>query len=196
MLRIAVDNTARLERLINDIMDWSKFQAGCLKLCCRPCDPGALLEGAALSLRPLWASKGLRVSVSCAARHSAWADPDRAMQVLVNLLSNAVKFTPPRGWVHLAARDGLDCVLFSVEDSGPGIPKTEQGRMFQRFMQGRAGTAEGAGTGLGLALCRAFVELHRGRISVFSREGAGSRFEFTLPTQAPLVADSLLESPA
>jgi signal transduction histidine kinase len=109
------------------------------------------------------------------------ADERKIRQVVLNLLSNALKFTPEGGRIEIAAapKDGL--VEVSVSDTGVGIAPEDQEAVFEEFRQ--VGTAEkkGEGTGLGLTLCRKFVELHGGRIWVKSQVGAGSTFTFTIP---------------
>ena len=109
------------------------------------------------------------------------ADERKIRQVVLNLLSNAIKFTPEGGRIEVAAvpRDGL--VEVSVSDTGVGIAPEDQEAVFEEFRQ--VGTAErkAEGTGLGLTLCRKFVELHGGRIWVKSQEGVGSTFTFTIP---------------
>ena len=111
------------------------------------------------------------------------ADERKIRQVVLNLLSNAIKFTPEGGRIEVAAvpRDGL--VEVSVSDTGVGIAPEDQEAVFEEFRQ--VGTAEkkAEGTGLGLTLCRKFVELHGGRIWVKSQLGAGSTFTFTIPVR-------------
>jgi signal transduction histidine kinase len=106
-------------------------------------------------------------------------DADRIQQVLGNLLSNAVKITPRGGrvWVRCRARRGL--ASFSVGDTGPGIPREQQRRIFDPFVRGAG--ARYQGTGLGLSIARAIVEAHGGRLWVVSRPGKGATFRFTLP---------------
>jgi signal transduction histidine kinase len=110
-------------------------------------------------------------------------DERKVRQVMLNLLSNAIKFTPEGGRIDVSAvaKDGL--VEVSVSDTGIGIAREDQEKVFEEF--GQVGTAakKVEGTGLGLTLCRKFVELHGGRIWVKSQEGVGSTFTFTIPTR-------------
>ncbi|HVE11878.1 MAG TPA: HAMP domain-containing sensor histidine kinase, partial [Elusimicrobiota bacterium] len=190
VIAIATKNADRLNRLIDDIMDFSKLQAGKLRLSPEPVDPTALVNEAIESLRAWAVSKGVRV-VNATEEPPArvWADPGRALQVLVNLLSNAIKFTPPGGKIEVSAVPGrhehLGTIVFKVKDSGPGIPHGDLERVFAAFEQAAVegkSAAGGTGTGLGLTLAKAMVELQGGRIWAESWKGLGASFLFTLPT--------------
>jgi signal transduction histidine kinase len=111
------------------------------------------------------------------------ADERKIRQVVLNLLSNAIKFTPEGGRIEVAALPKDGAVEVSVSDTGIGIAPTDQEAVFEEFRQ--VGTAEkkAEGTGLGLTLCRKFVELHGGRIWVKSQVGVGSTFTFTIPVR-------------
>jgi signal transduction histidine kinase len=108
-------------------------------------------------------------------------DERRIRQVVINLLSNAVKFTPAGGSIDVSASRVDGEVRVSVADTGPGIAPEDQQRIFEEFQQAEAGKEQREGTGLGLALSKRLVELHRGRIWVDSGLGRGSTFTFTLP---------------
>jgi signal transduction histidine kinase len=107
-------------------------------------------------------------------------DERRILQVFSNLLANAMRHTSPQGRVTLAAQAEKDAVIFTVEDTGTGIPAEHLPRIFDRFWHYRQGTA-GKGTGLGLAIARGIVEAHGGRIWVESPPGQGATFRFTVP---------------
>ena len=111
------------------------------------------------------------------------ADERKVRQVVLNLLSNAIKFTPEGGCIEVSAtpKDGL--VEVSVSDTGIGIAPDDQDKVFEEFRQVGTAAKKVEGTGLGLTLCRKFVELHGGRIWVKSQEGAGSTFTFTIPVR-------------
>jgi signal transduction histidine kinase len=109
------------------------------------------------------------------------ADQRKVKQVLLNLLSNAVKFTPEGGRIHVRAGLANGSVEISVTDTGIGIAAEDQEAVFEEFRQVGAADKKAEGAGLGLALCRRFVELHGGTISVKSEVGAGSTFTFALP---------------
>jgi signal transduction histidine kinase len=111
------------------------------------------------------------------------ADERKIRQVLLNLLSNAIKFTPEGGRIEVRAVPVDGSVEVSVTDTGVGIAREDQDAVFEEFRQVGASAAMHEGTGLGLALCRKFVELHGGTIWVTSAVGAGSTFTFTLPVR-------------
>jgi signal transduction histidine kinase len=111
------------------------------------------------------------------------ADQRKVKQVLLNLLSNAVKFTPEGGWIDVRAAIVGGTVEVAVTDTGIGIAPEDQEAVFEEFRQVGKSDKKAEGTGLGLALCRKFVELHGGRIWVKSQVGQGSTFTFTLPVR-------------
>ena len=185
MLEIAVQNTDRLVRLINDILDIERIESGRVTMELRPVDAAELARHAVEVMSAMAEKAGVRLTVR-AERQPLEADPDRILQVLTNLLSNAVKFSPPGGEVALTVerRDGE--VVFRVRDQGRGIPADRLESIFERFQQVDSSDArEKGGTGLGLAICRSIVQQHGGQIGVESTPGAGSTFTFTLPGGAP-----------
>jgi signal transduction histidine kinase len=122
---------------------------------------------------------------------TAWADPDRVAEVLTNLLGNAIKFSPTRGNVTVSlARSGNNWVKISITDTGPGIRPEEASRIFDKFYQvSHPEQPKATGTGLGLPIAKALVEMHGGRIWLESQAGQGSIFSFTLPAEQPLKLD-------
>src|SRR5690606_4503478 len=111
----------------------------------------------------------------------AWSDPIRVRQIIGNLVSNAVKFTQ-RGYVEVrVGRDGEEAMI-TVEDTGPGIARGDQGAIFEDFSQVGDLKARGAGTGLGLAITRRLVRMHGGRVSLESQIGKGAKFTIWLPS--------------
>jgi signal transduction histidine kinase len=168
--------------LINDILDLSKIEAGRMELELTDFDMPTAIENALMLVRERVGRRSLTLHKSVdAGVGQIRADERKIRQVVLNLLSNAIKFTPERGRIEVAAvaRDGS--VEVSVSDTGVGIAPEDQERVFEEFRQ--VGTAEkkAEGTGLGLTLCRKFVELHGGRIWVKSQQGQGSVFTFTIP---------------
>ena len=118
----------------------------------------------------------------------------RIEQVLTNLISNAVKFTPAEGTVTVLGEDLGDRIRMAVRDTGIGIPKEEQEKIFQRFYQvDSSATRSYRGAGLGLTICKFIVEYHRGRIWVESEEGKGSTFYFELPKELPKDEDLVID---
>jgi signal transduction histidine kinase/putative methionine-R-sulfoxide reductase with GAF domain len=168
--------------LINDILDLSKIEAGRMELELTDFHLPAALDHALTLVRERAARRGIALQTNVDERlGQIQADERKIRQVVLNLLSNAIKFTPEGGRIAVGAvlRDGF--VEVSVSDTGVGIAPEDQEAVFEEFRQ--VGTAEkkAEGTGLGLTLCRRFVELHGGRIWVTSQVGIGSTFTFTLP---------------
>ncbi|MBI5241478.1 MAG: HAMP domain-containing histidine kinase [Elusimicrobia bacterium] len=190
MLSLAIKNTSRLEGLINDIMDYSKIVAGKMTVTTEPCEARSLVNDAVDAMQALALSKGVKLvreveeglpRVSAEAR--------RVVQVLTNLVSNAVKFSPTRGTVTVSVKAGrfehAGTLVFRVKDMGCGIPAADIEKVFDMFMQSAASAQKKTdGTGLGLTLARAMVELHGGRIWAESWKGAGASFFFTIPVAA------------
>jgi len=182
-------NTDRLARLINELLDLARMEAGRIDL--KPTDLSLvpLTKEAAESLRPMATEKLVDLEIASAdASVTAWADRDKVTQVLMNIIGNAIKFTPPHGRVTVAVeRNGAGWVQLSVTDTGPGIPAEETDKIFAKFYQAaQAGKQKTKGTGLGLAISKALVEMHGGRLWVESEVGKGSVFSFTLPAQQAL----------
>ena len=181
MVDIAVQNTDRLVRLINDILDIERIESGEVSMDVRPTDAAGLVQQAAEVMQGLAERAGVRLEAA-AEPAALVADPDRIVQTLTNLLSNAIKFSPQGGLVTVRARRVGADVLFEVRDTGRGIPADKLGAVFERFQQVDASDArEKGGTGLGLPICRSIVQQHGGRIWAESVEGRGSTFSFTLP---------------
>jgi signal transduction histidine kinase len=168
--------------LINDILDLSKIEAGRMELELSDFDLPTALDNALMLVRERAGRRSITLQMSVDERlGEVRADERKIRQVVLNLLSNAIKFTPEGGRIEVAAvpQDGL--VEVSVSDTGVGIATEDQDAIFEEFRQ--VGTAEkkAEGTGLGLTLCRKFIELHGGRIWVTSQVGVGATFTFTIP---------------
>jgi K+-sensing histidine kinase KdpD len=173
----------QMNRLIGDLLDAVRLQAGRLSLELRMVDVGEILHQAEEMFRFQSGQRHIRLETASPPHPvHVWADPERTLQVLGNLLGNALKFTGERGIVTLAARPDGGRVVFMVADTGPGIPPDNIERLFDRFWQARR--TDRRGVGLGLAIAKAIVEAHGGRIWVESAPGHGSTFSFTLPTAA------------
>jgi PAS domain S-box-containing protein len=167
-----------LSELLNDVIDFSKIEAGLLELACEPVDPAALVEGVVRMLRPQSEAKGLQVIVD-ADPSIGWvrADPVRLRQALFNLVGNAVKFTQKGHVVVRCRRADAGVLRLEVEDTGVGISRDAQQRLFQRFHQADPSTTRKfGGSGLGLAITRRLAELMAGHVGFTSIEGQGSTF--------------------
>ena len=181
MLDIAVINTDRLIRLLNDILDVEKLDSGSAEMHRRLCNAGELMRGSADVMRPMAQKHGIALDV-VESEVSFWGDPDRLAQCLTNLLSNAIKFSDAGGRVTLRAAPSDGELRFEVADQGRGIPWSNQASIFERFQQVDASDSrKKGGTGLGLAISRSIVQQHGGKIWVESQLGKGSKFFFTIP---------------
>ncbi|MGE5224016.1 MAG: ATP-binding protein [Omnitrophica WOR_2 bacterium] len=173
-----------LDRLIRDVLDLASSQAGQMNLICKPLDLVPILIDTAAMGEQLAEQKNLQFRSEIPERlPMVWGDKTRLRQVLLNLLSNAVKFTA-HGEVTLTVSYQQNEILISVEDTGLGIAKGEQEKIFDEFYQSDRSTVRGyGGAGLGLAITRRLVEMHGGKIWASSdgMEGCGSTFCFTLP---------------
>lgn len=187
MVRIARTNTERLIRLINDILDLEKMEAGKLELKVSTPECADLVESAFASVRGMADGAGVSLHAEVTGTPQVKADRDRLVQVLTNLVSNAVKFSPQGAGVTVRVGEEEDGrVRFSVVDQGPGISQEQRARLFGRFQQlDSSDTRSKGGTGLGLAISQAIVEQHGSRITVESEEGRGSTFTFTLESARP-----------
>jgi PAS domain S-box-containing protein len=193
MLEIAVSNTDRLVRLINDILDLERIGSGKHELSRTLVDVLDLMNAAADGVHAIAQQADVNVVVE-PVEASLWIDSDRIVQTLTNLLSNAIKFSPSGTTVTLSARqDGI--FTFCVADEGRGVPADKLETIFERFKQVDASDSrDKGGSGLGLAICRSIVEAHGGRIWVETLT-PGSRFLFTIPQRpvdAPANALSVL----
>jgi signal transduction histidine kinase len=170
--------------LINDILDLSKIEAGRMELELTNFHLPTALDNALTLVRERAGRRSITLQTSVDERlGEVRADERKFRQVVLNLLSNAIKFTPEGGRIEVGALPNDGFVEVSVSDTGVGIASEDQEAVFEEFRQ--VGTAEkkAEGTGLGLTLCRKFVELHGGRIWVTSQVGVGSTFTFTLPVR-------------
>ncbi|CAI8822332.1 KinB sensor domain-containing domain [Pseudomonas serbica] len=168
----------RLMQLINDLLNFSRYQNGLQKLTLTPCSIDDLLEQARIRFTDGAQEKGveLLVEIQGPLPHLQ-ADQPQLDRVLDNLIDNALRHTAAGGLIRLQARRHGDRVIISVEDNGEGIAYGQQGRIFEPFVQ--VGRKKG-GAGLGLALCKEIVQLHGGRMGVYSRPGQGTQFYMTL----------------
>jgi len=183
ILRIGLDNAARLNRLIDALLDITKIEAGVMPMYLSRTDLGGLVAKLAADYSLLAGEKKLTLTKDLPeAPLATYCDSEKLVQVLVNLLSNALKFTPEGGEVRLTLRPWEGEALFCVENSGPGIDPADIPRLFGKFAQlGGKAAAGQRGTGLGLAISKGIVEMHRGRIWVESQPGKGCKFYILLP---------------
>jgi PAS domain S-box-containing protein len=196
MLQVAAEQSDRLVRLVNDILDLGRLESGKVALTMKTCDAAALIQQSVETMRTNAEQGQIALSVN-APLLPVWADSDSIIQTLTNLLSNAIKFSPPHTTISISAEPthskaivgypqgsiSQPLVLFKVQDQGRGIPLDKIEIVFERFQQVDASDSrQKGGTGLGLAICRHIIEQHNGHIWAESVLGQGSTFYFTLPT--------------
>ena len=179
LLNTVNEEMQRLMQLINDLLNFSRYQNGMQKLTLTPCDLGQMLEDARARFAEPATARNIELLVELQQPLPVLsADQVQLERVLDNLLDNALRHTPSGGQIRLQARRHGERVIISIEDNGEGIAYSQQGRIFEPFVQ--VGRKKG-GAGLGLALCKEIVQLHGGRIGVYSRPGQGTQFYMALP---------------
>ena len=184
---VILDNTRHLVRLLNDLLDLARSDAG--RLTIRPVRTGTtgLIEDAVRTMRAQLDARGQKLALEIAPDlPQIEADRDRIRQVLVNLLTNANEYCPQGANIGVKARRAGAEVEIDVIDDGPGIPAEQLEHIFERFSRGDAGeTQRVGGTGLGLAISKSLIELHGGTIGAESTPGEGSIFRIRLPATVP-----------
>jgi len=178
MIRIAAANTDRLVRMVDDMLDLERDAAGVAQYTLESCAVASLLEEAVADCRHLFSPNDVTLDIR-SLDASVIADKRRLHQVLCNLLGNAAKFAPVGSTVRLSATRQTGLVRFTVEDEGPGIAAKDRDQIFNRFYQGAG--SDHTGSGLGLSICRAFVNGMSGTIYVDNTAGGGARFFVDLP---------------
>jgi len=193
-LKVILRNSQHLSSLIDDILDLSQIEAGRWALTKERVALAEIIEAARVAVQPLYESKGLYLRTEIAPDLPlVFCDRTRIREVILNLLSNAGRFTERGGVEVRAVREGRD-VLLQVTDTGPGIGREQQGKIFKPFEQldGSIRRLHG-GSGLGLSISKAFVDLHGGRMGLESELGRGTTFFVRLPIDPPMAVD---EGPA
>lgn len=197
MTLIAMNNADRLVRLINDILDIEKIEAGKLQFHMQAVELSDLIQETVAANKAYALKYEIKVVVAASLpRIEVNGDRDRLIQVLTNLLSNACKFSPAGAEVRIDMAIQMNMVRISVKDAGHGIPENFKSQIFQKFCQADSSdTREKGGTGLGLNISRAIVEQHGGHIDFESTLQGGTCFWFSLPLK-PLTTGSLVGTPA
>jgi signal transduction histidine kinase len=175
---------ARMNRILEDLLDITSIEAGRLAVVRESGDANEPVREVVAAFAPLAAAKGITLDADVAA-HALVAvfDHERIVQVLANLVSNALRFTPSSGTITVRVAAANEGIRFAVADSGVGVPADQLEGVFERFRQL---SRDRRGLGLGLYISKSIVEAHGGRIWAQSVPGAGSTFYFTIPTAAPL----------
>jgi signal transduction histidine kinase len=177
---ISKRNIVRLIRLVQDILDVSRIEAGKMELTIRPVEVADMVEEILIPLEILFKKKNIVFSKKVQPGLTRiTADRDKLIQAVTNLLMNAAKYTPDGGTVVFSLLSGKEGVLVEVRDSGPGIDVKDQEKLFSKFE--RISVDKKEGTGLGLTITKDIVSLHKGKIWVESEAGKGAAFKFILP---------------
>ncbi|MFH2130350.1 MAG: ATP-binding protein, partial [bacterium] len=180
---IKISGTHLME-MVNEILDLAKIEAGKMELDLKPFDFGGMLDGLTDIIKEEAVKKKLQI-IKNIQPDSGWilGDEKRLKQVILNLLSNAMKFTEPGNRIGIDTRIDGDDIIVTVWDEGVGITEKDLDTIFDPFVQGIGGKASlEKGTGLGLSISKRLIELHRGTITVLSKEGEGSQFIISLPS--------------
>jgi PAS domain S-box-containing protein len=186
LMRIAVSNSDRLVRLINDILDLERMQSGRAPLNFRQCALNELAQQVVDAMQPMADAASIHLVLKVEPTLIE-ADSDRILQVITNLLSNAIKFSPPDSDVRVEVAPGEDGATLSVIDNGRGIPTDKLESIFDRFQQVDASDSrQKGGTGLGLAICRTILQQHGGRIWAEQNADRGATFRIFLPERSKL----------
>ena len=189
---VALRNSRRLLRLVNQLLDVAKLDAGAMTLDRKPLDVASFTRGIVSAFESVAERKGIRLTCDVPDKLVGAFDQDAIEKILTNLVSNAIKFTPGQAQVHvrLAERDGA--VHWMVSDTGPGIPAAQLSHVFERFFRvDESTTRSQPGTGIGLSLVKELLELHGGRIAVES-DGTGTTFTASMPLTPATLAEEAL----
>jgi len=180
----------RMHRLVDNMLELARAGVGSKALRSEPTAIDMLLRRVVADATPRAGTRRLRVRAAADLPQPS-IDPVRIEQVVRNLVDNAVKFSPPTGHIDVSAALNDDVIAVTVRDEGPGVPPEYHQRIFERFFRVESHSSNVAGAGLGLAICKRFVELHGGHIELDSRPGHGASFRFTLPlTRATATGES------
>lgn len=192
MIDIAYSNSDRLVRLINDILDLEKIEAGKMNFNLAPHDAGSLIEQAVTDNTGFAEKNNVAIAITATIKETRiLADRDKVAQVFANLLSNAIKFSTRDSKVEISAQRHGQKIRFMVKDEGPGISDEFKSSIFGKFSQAdSSATRKQGGTGLGLSICKTIVEKMGGSIGFDSEVGAGSTFFFDLPEAASITAEA------
>jgi signal transduction histidine kinase/DNA-binding response OmpR family regulator len=195
-IRDVLASGRHLLSLINDVLDLSKIEAGQMALAPEDVDPERAVAEACAIIQAPARRKRIAIHTDAQTKTNLVADSGKLRQILLNLLSNAVKFSPEGSNIEVRARESEGCIVFEVQDEGPGIDAVLMPRLFQPFVQGESPMVKKhQGTGLGLAICKRLVEQHGGTISVESTPGKGSVFRVSLPVADSQAAIALRSAP-
>jgi len=182
LIQIIHEETLRMGRLVQDLLDFSRLEAGWLKLYRRPTMPEELVARLKRRFDPVLRERGIRFCTAVETKGSYCLDPDRFEQILTNLVDNALRYTPYGGEIAVRAWEDEEVLWFEVSDTGAGIEPEDLPYVFERFYKGDKSRRRGeGGSGLGLAIVKRLVEAHGGTIWVESTLGKGTTFRMRFP---------------
>jgi signal transduction histidine kinase len=188
-LGIIEDEAKYLGKIVDNLLTLAKADAGNLIVPQDDVDVAAICESEIKRAAILAKSKNLRIESLIARDCLLTADPNRLAEMIFNLVENAVKYTPAHKSISVTLENAPDNVVLKVADTGPGIPREDCERIFDRFYRGRVTPKKAKGAGLGLAICASIVKAHGGTIAISSQMGDGSTFQVTLPRRAETAQD-------
>jgi signal transduction histidine kinase len=188
-LGIIEDETKYLGKIVDNLLTLAKADAGNLIVPQDDVDVAVICENEIKRAGILAKSKNLRLESRIGRDCLITADPNRLAELIFNLLENAVKYTPAGKSITVTLEAAQDYLVLQVADTGPGIPREDWERIFDRFYRGKLFSKKAKGAGLGLAICASIVKAHGGTIAVSSRLDEGSTFKVTLPRQAETAQD-------
>jgi signal transduction histidine kinase len=181
-LDVIVSNAQRMQRLVDDLLDLARIEAGAWRPQLADVDPAETAEGAWAAFADRARDRGVAFRLEAKAIRRVQVDPDALRQILTNLFDNALRYTPTGGTITFATRRVDDGIELSVTDTGSGIPAEHLPRVFERFYRVDPGRSrDQGGTGLGLSIVRHLVESHGGRVDLESAMGAGTTVRVVLP---------------
>ena len=188
ILQVCREDTARLDRLMRDLLDLSKIESGDVTPVRAPVRPAALVRDAVEALRLQIEARGLTLSVEAAPDlPRVFVDRGQIERVVANLVTNAARATEAGGRIVVSGVERGGEVAVSVTDTGTGIARDDLAKIFEPFVQAAGASSARGGAGLGLTISRRIVEAHGGQLSVQSEVGKGSTFTFTLPLAKEIV---------
>jgi PAS domain S-box-containing protein len=188
-VRGAEGSADRLLRLINDLLDYDKYESGQFTLNLQSHSIQEIAYSSIVSIESLIEEKHLATNVE-GTDFAVNVDADRLTQAIVNILSNAVKFSPNGGTIKIITRQKNNYVLVEITDQGPGIPDDYKSHVFERFKQVESEAHKHKGTGLGLPIAKQVVEAHEGQIGVRDNDGGGTVFWFTVPMETEELSEA------
>jgi signal transduction histidine kinase len=172
---------SELHHYIRTILQIARVESRDFRINKDSTDLNEIIEAVIHQLEPLAKNKRLQITTHLEPMFLIEVDPVLIHEVVLNLVENAIKYTPEGGQITVSSREVDDRVLFMVEDNGPGIPVSEQARVFEKFFRGESGKSQPKGSGLGLYLVKYFVELHKGKVFLDSKINVGTKVGFYLP---------------